>query len=45
LKRFAANPIFRGIRWSGNFLLDEAKRMTPCSPGPNCSPNTASNSI
>ena len=25
LKRFAANPIFRGIRWSGNFLLDEAK--------------------
>lgn len=26
LKRFAANPIFRGIRWSGNFLLDETKR-------------------
>ena len=24
LKRFAANPIFRGIRWSGNFLLDAA---------------------
>jgi predicted TIM-barrel fold metal-dependent hydrolase len=24
LKRFAANPIFRGIRWSGNFLLDES---------------------
>lgn len=22
LQRFAANPIFRGIRWSGNFLLD-----------------------
>lgn len=26
LKRFAANPIFRGIRWSGNSLLDETKR-------------------
>lgn len=24
LKRFAANPVFRGIRWSGNFLLDAA---------------------
>jgi L-fuconolactonase len=26
LKRFAKNPGFRGIRWSGNFLLDDAKR-------------------
>lgn len=26
LKRFAANPIFRGIRWSGAFMLDETKR-------------------
>lgn len=26
LKRFAANPIFRGIRWSGNSLLDDTKR-------------------
>lgn len=26
LKRFAANPIFRGIRWSGAMLADDAKR-------------------
>jgi len=24
LKRFSANPIFRGVRWSGAFLQDEA---------------------
>ncbi len=26
LKRFAANPIFRGVRWSGTFLQDAAKQ-------------------
>ncbi len=26
LKRFAASPIFRGIRWSGNMLMDDSKR-------------------
>ncbi len=26
LKRFAANPIFRGVRWSGNHLQDAAKQ-------------------
>ncbi len=26
LKRFAANSIFRGIRWSGNMLMDDTKR-------------------
>ncbi len=26
VKRFAANPIFRGIRWNGALLLDETKR-------------------
>ena len=26
LKRFAKNPIFRGIRWNGAFLLDNSKR-------------------
>ena len=26
LKRFAANPIFRGIRWSGTMLTDDSKR-------------------
>jgi len=26
LKRFAANPIFRGIRWSGTLLMDDSKR-------------------
>ena len=26
LKRFAANPIFRGVRWSGSLLQDAAKQ-------------------